>query len=333
MCQSKSDGGIRCESHVKKALAEHQISYYSMVQQECADKGISIAPASLELTPDETSVIKTQVNTDPSVQKARDEAQRASQQLNKMQHMLTDALASGDMNRFATVIRQNNPEFKAINDDNETRRLKFIEDTAKARNENEREEAETSNKITSAELNARKVKLNGISKQQAIDAFKIYRSTGNSARALSSLKCLQDANKNAIATKDASLSKVMRVRTQMEKLAIAKKLINDPGYQEAESSPAFRNSPDFHKWDAKEKELHESYRMTSAYQNQVAAKISSYKTAGMNTTEMETAYKAQTVRKAKFIYQNIAEAHGASSPEARAAWEAYGAAKQKEHVF
>lgn len=333
MCQSKSDGGIRCESHVKKAIAEHQIAYSNMVQQECADKGISIDPASLALTLDETSVIRTQVNTDPSVQKAREEALKATLQLNKMQHQLTEALASNDVNRFATLIRQNDPEFKAINDDNEARRLKYADDIAKAKTEQEKNEAEATNKNTTAQLNARKAKLNGVSKQQALDAYKIYRVTGNSNRSLSAVKCLQDANKNAIATKDASLSKVMRSRAQMEQLAIAKKLVNDPGYRKAESSPAFRNSPDFHKWNDKERELNESYRMTAAYQNQVAAKISSYKEAGMDTAEMETAYKALTVRKAKFIYQNIAEAHGMTSPEARAAREAYDAAKEKEPAF
>lgn len=333
MCQSKSDGGIRCESHVKKALSDHRIEYSEMVQKECADKGIAIAPTSLELTFDEASAIRTQVNTDSYVQKARAEAQNATNHVNKMRHTLNAALVSHDVNRLATLIRESNPEFKAINADNEARRIKLSEALARARTEEEKETAQAVSKHETALLNARKLKLNGFSKQQAVNAHKLYRVTGSSVKALETLKCLQDATRNAMTTRDSSQATIVRVRERMNKLAIAHKLVNDPGYQQAESSAEFRSSPEFLKWNDKERELHESYRMTAAYQNQVAAKITHYKTAGMDTSEMEKAYKALTIRKARFVYQNVVEAHGALSKEAATARTTYAESKQKEHVF
>jgi hypothetical protein len=333
MCQSKSNGGMRCESHAKKAIAEHQIAYSNMVQQECADKGIKINPASLELTADEISQVKSQLHTDASIQKTRADAQKATQKLKKLKDSLTEALSSGDVNRLAMLVRQNDPEQQSIIDDNEARRLKFADEMANAANETQKDEIIANNKTAYDLLNRRKEKLNFLSKKEAVNSSNIYRATRNNQRALTSLVCVQKADKDALEAREAGSAKIERVRGQMMETAITNKLINDPGFQEVASSETFRSSEAFQKWDAKENELMESYRMTSGYQNQVAAKISAYKKAGMDTTEMESAYKALTVRKAKSSYQNIAEAHGVASPEAKKAREAYDEAKRKEHSF
>jgi hypothetical protein len=333
MCQSKSDGGIRCESHVKKAIAEHQIAYSNLVQQECAAKGITIDPAYLHLTSEEEDNVRSQFSADSTVQKARSESQKATQKVARLKGTLSEALASGDVNRIATVIRQNNPEMQAIIDDNDARRLKLAADLSNATNDEEKDKIIANDKNESALLNKRKEKLNYVSKKEAVDANNIYLRTRDSSRALNPVECLQKANRDALDIRDKAIATKARVREQLHETALANKVVNDPGFQQVASSPDFRNSPEFHKWEAKEDELMESYRMTSGYQNQVAAKISSYKQAGMDTTEMEAAYKALTVRKAKFVFRNIAQAHGASSTEAKAALEACDEAKQKEHVF
>lgn len=333
MCQSKSEGGARCESHAKKAVAEHQTAYSNLVQQECMANGIIIDPAYYELNDKEHDIISSQFNADPAVKKARDEISKSKQNMNKLQGTLKEALGSGDVNRLATLIRQNNPEFKAINDDNEARRTTFNTNMAKATTEAAKDEFVLQNRIDTDLLNKRKEKLNFTSKKAAIGATNIYRSTGDSQRAILSLECLQEANRESHVLRDKLITTTVSVRKRMEENAIANKVRNDLGFQDAESSPAFRNSPVFQKWEAKEKELTENYRMTSGYQNQVAAKISEYKKAGMDTTEMEAAYKDLTVRKAKSEYKNIAEFHGTNSPQAKAAIENYNEVKQKEFSF
>lgn len=333
MCQSKSEGGARCESHAKKAISDHQIAYSNLVQQECVANGIMIDPAYYQLTDKEHEIIGSQFSVDPTVKKARDEASKAKRNLERLKGTLTEALGSGDVNRLATLIRQQDPEFKAINDDNEARRIKFAEETKSATSNSAIELAIARNKVDIGLLNDRKAALNASSKKQAIGATNIYSQTGNPQRAINFLSCLQKTNAETIAVRDKSIATTVSVRKRMEESAIASKVMNDPGFQEAASSPAFRNTPVFEKWEAKDKELTEAYRMTSGYQNQVAAKISSYKKAGMDTSEMEAAYKDLTIRKAKFTYQNIAEAQGTSSPQAQAARKAYDDAKQKEHSF
>ena len=333
MCQSKSEGGARCEAFAKKAMNDHQIIYSNLVQQECVANGIMIDPACYELTSEEDARVSLQVRADPTVQKAHAEARKAAENLRKVHGMLTDALGSGDINRFATLIRQHDPELKSINDDAEARRITFNTNMAKAPTEKAKDELILKNRMDIALLNDRKVKLNAFSKQQAIDSFSIYRGTNNSKKALLSLVCLQKTNAETIAAQDRATSKISGVHNQMDKVALMNKVKCDPGFQEAESLPAFRNSPVFQKWDAKNKELVNNYRMTSGYQNNLAAKISADKQAGEDTTGMEKAYKALTVQKAKSEYENIVEFHGESSAQAAAALGNFNDAKQKEHSF
>lgn len=333
MCQSKSEGGIRCESHAKRAINDHQIAYSKLVQQECAAKGITIDPACYELTPEETARVDSRHRDEPAVKKAYGDASEATRKRNRLRMSLRDALASGDINRYATLIRENNPELQAITDDNTARRTKLAETMARITDEKEKEEAIEKDKQEYALLNKRKAKLNFVSKKEAMDTWEDYRRTGDSERIVHNLTCMKQVTKDIEEIRTKSDATIRRERERQRELTISSKVYNDPGFQKVAASTEFRTSPEFQKWDAKESELMESYRMTSGYQNQVAAKISDYKKAGMDTTEMEAAYKDLTVRRAKFAFDNIAAVHGTSSPEAKSAASAYVAARQKIHVF
>lgn len=333
MCQKKADGGSRCETFAKKDIADHQIVFSGIVQKECEARGLKIDPASLELTREENAIGDSQMRADPKVQKARAEVTKANQNLTKLKGTLTEALGSGDLNRFATLIRQNDPELQAITDDNEARKTKFAEAMAKAQTEGAKNKAMADNAAEIALLNDRKVKLNELSKKEAVGATNLYRRTGNSSNAVNTLTCLQKANEDTLAVQDRAASKIRTIRKQQDKTALAEKLRKDPAVKYVEASESFRNSPTFQKWEAKDKSLKENYRMTSGYQNNLSAKIAADKKAGKDTTGMEAAYKALTMQKAKFEYKNIAEFHGPSSPQAQAAIANFNEVKQKEHSF
>lgn len=333
MCQSKSEGGMRCESHIRKAMASHQISFSNLVQQECMANGVIIDPELYTLDSEDRAHVDSQIRTDPAAKKAYGDVSEATRKRNKLRGTLRDALASGDVNRFATIIRDANPELKAISDDNEARKQKYAEAVANSKDENEQNELIASNREEMRKLNQRKERLNSLCKKEAMDAFNDYRRTSDSERIVHTLPCMKQVTKEIADIREKSDATISRVRKHNEELAIAYKVRRDPGYQEAMSSPSFINSPAYQKWEAKNRELGTSLTMTPGYQNDLATKISSYKKAGIDTADMEKRHKAYTVNKAKTAYNNIAEFHGASSPEAKAARTAYDEATQKVHVF
>ena len=334
MCQSKAKGGFRCATHAKDAIVDHKNKYSQMVQQECIANGITINPECFELTPKEKPFVTSQIFLDPSVQKMRKEIVEANRKVRVLQGTLADALAVRDINKLAIIIREHNPELKAIIDDNEARKRRFHGYMANSNLDAEEiAKAIANNKHQLALLNKRKEKLNFLSKKEAVESFNIYKQSGDVSSALASVTCLDQTKKDALAVQDKAAAISQRARTRLTETIITNKLINDPGFKAAESSDAFRNSAKFHAWETKEKELAESYRMTPGYHKKVVAQIADYKKLGMDTTEMETAYRALSVRKAQFDYRNVAAAYGAFSPEAKVAKEAYGDAKQKEHSF
>lgn len=334
MCQSKGEGGIRCEGHAKKAINDHQLQFSKVVQQECLALGVMIDPECYSLTPDETARVESRVNAEPAVKKAHGDASEATRKRNRMRGPLKEALESGDVNRFATLIREKNPELQAIEDDNVARRRKFAEDTANAADEDEREEVIANNSKELNLLNRRKEKLNFVSKKEAMQAMDDYRKTGDYERIVHTLSCMKQVTKDIGEIRAKSDATIRDERARQRELAIAAKISNDSGFRDIETSTAFRNSEWYQKWDTKNKELQENYKMTSGYQNEVKAQISAHKAAGVvDTTEMEAAYKDLTVRKAKLAYKNIVQFHGTSSPEAKNAASAYVAAKQKVHIF
>ena len=333
MCQSKSEGGARCESHAKRAINDHQLTFNKMVQQECLSLGVMIDPECYALTPEETTRVESRLNAEPAVKKAYGEASEATRERKRMRSDLKDALEAGEVNKFARLLRQNNPELQAINDDSDTRKNKFNANMAKAPTEAAKDELVLQNRVDIALLNKRKEKLNFVSKKEATDAIEDYRKTGDYERIVSGLSPMKQAAKDIEEIRAKSDATIGGERARQRELAIAYKISNDPGFRDIETSPAFRNTEWYQKWDTKDKALQESYKMTSGYQNEVAAKISAHKKAGVDTTEMETAYKDLTVRKAKFAFKNIAQFHGTSSPEAKVAASAYHAATQKVHIF
>lgn len=334
MCQSKAKGGFRCATHVQDAIADHKNKYSRMVQQECTANGIIINPQCFELTPAEKNLVTSQIFLDPSVQKMRKEIVEANHQVRVLQASLSDALAVRNVNKLALIIREHNPELQAIKYDNEARKRRFNEYIANPNlNEDELEKALKQNKNQLALLNKRKEKLNLLSKTEAVASFETYKESGDITKALASVSCLNTARSNVTTLQDKAVATSQRVRTRLTDRIVAEKLVTDPGFKAAESSDAFRNSAKFKEWEAREKELAESYRMTAGYHKKVLAKISSYKKLGMDTTEMELAYKALHIRKAKFTYKSITEAYGVLSPEARVAKEAYEQAQQKELSF
>lgn len=333
MCQSKSEGGIRCESHIQKSMTDHQIAFSNLVQQECMANGVLIDPAYFELSPDDHSHVNSQLGTNTTAKKARLDAITAKNNLNVLRGTLIDALTSGDTRIFASLIRENDPELQAIDVDNAARKRKLAEDMARITDEKEKDEAIANNKNVIASLKDRKAKLNALSKKRATEATNIYIATGDATRAVSYLACMQQANKDTRDIRDKALATIKRERKRLEEITIAYKVRNDPGFRDAMSSPSFVTSPVYQNWEAKNKELWTSLSMTPGYQNDLKVKISSYKKAGINTAEMEAAHKELTIRKAKLAYDNIAEFHGTSSTEAKAAASAYHAATQKVHVY
>ena len=333
MCHSKSEGGARCESHAKVAIADHKIAYSELVQQECMANGIMIDPTYYKLTPEDEERVSKQLTSDPAVHKATSASRKTTEQLKQLHSSLTEALGSGDIDKFTALIRNSDPELQALVENNDARKTKFAARMAAATDENAKTKAIENNKMDVAILKARKARFLAASEQQALESFATYRNTGSSKRAIVPLPCLQEVNRENIDTKETARAKIVAARTRLEKIALAERMQNDPGFQDAESSPAFRNSPAFQKWDEKNKMLQESYRLTSGYQKKLAASISTHKANGIDTAKAETAYKALTVQKAKFEYNNIAEFHGASSPQAAAALEHFNETKQKEHSF
>lgn len=334
MCQSKAKGGFRCATHVEEAIADHKNKYSKMVQQEAATNGIIINPQCFELTPAEKNLVTSQIFLDPSVQKMRKEIVEANHQVRVLQASLSDALAVRNVNKLALVIREHNPELQSIKNDNEARKRRFNEYIANPNlNEDELEHALEQNKNQLALLNKRKEKLNYLSKAEAIEVFKVYKESADASKALASVTCLNKVRNDVLAIQEKAAATSQRVRTRLTDRIVAEKLVTDPGFKAAESSDTFRNSTKFQEWEAKEKELAESYRMTAGYHKKVLAKITSYKKLGIDTAEMELAYKALHIRKAKFTYKSITEAYGVLSPEAQVAKEAYEQAKQKEHSF
>jgi hypothetical protein len=333
MCQSKSEGGARCESHAKKAINDHQLTLNKMVQQECLSLGVMIDPECYALTSEENARVESRVNAEPAVKKAHGDASEATRKRNRMRGTLKEALASGDINRFATLIRQNNPELQAINDDSETRKNKFNANMAKAATESEKDELILQNRVDVALLNKRKEKLNFVSKKEAVAAMEDYRRTGDHERIVHTLTCMKEVTKEIADIRAKSDETIRNERARQKELAIAAKIGNDPSFRDIETSTAFRNTEWYQKWDTKNKELQENYKMTSGYQNEVKAQISAHKAAGGDITEMAAAYKDLTVRKARLAYKNIAQFHGTSSPEANDAASAYHTATQKIHVF
>lgn len=333
MCQSKSEGGARCESHAKKAINDHQLTLNKMVQQECLSLGVMIDPECYALTPEETTRMESRVNAEPAVKKAHGDASEATRKRNRMRGTLKEALESGDINRFATLIRQNNPELQAINDDSDTRKNKFNANMAKATTEAAKDELVLQNRVDIALLNKRKEKLNFVSKKEAMDSLNDHRKTGDSERIVHTLTCMKEVTKEIADIRAKSDETIRNERARQKELAIAHKISNEPNFRDIETSPAFRNTEWYQKWDTKNKELQENYKMTSGYQNEVAAQISAHKKAGGDITEMAAAYKDLTVRKARLAYKNIAQFHGTSSPQANDAATAYHTATQKIHVF
>lgn len=334
MCQSKAKGGFRCATHVKDAIADHKNKYSQIVQQECIASGITINPECFELTPKEKMFVTSQVFLDPSAQIMRKEIAEANHQVRVLQATFTDALAVRDINKLAVIIRAHNPELKAIADDDAARKRRYEESITNTNlDEGEIEKVLAYNENQRDLLNKRKAKLNFLSRKEALESLDVFSQSCDVSKALALVTCVNQAQKDALAVQDKAAALSQRARTRLTETIITNKLINDPGFKAAESSDAFRNSAKFHEWEKKEKELAESYRMTPGYQKKVVAKIADYKKLGMDTTEMETAYRALTVRKAQFAYRNVAAAYGTFSPEAKVAKEAYYEAKQKEISF
>jgi hypothetical protein len=333
MCQSKSEGGIRCEAHAKKAINDHQLKFSQVVQQECLAQGIMIDASCYALTPEETTRVESRVNAEPAVKKAYGDVSEATRKRNRMRGTHKEALESGDVNRLAKLLIKNNPESQGILDANEARKRKFAEDTAKATNQKERDKAVAWNATESALIANRIKTINAWTTREATEAIDDYRKTGDYERIVHGMSSMKQVAKDIGEIRAKSDVTIRSERERQREATIEYKISNDPGFKDVATSTAFRNSEWYQKWDTKNKALEESYKMTSGYQNEVAAQISAHKKAGVDTTEMEAAHKDLTVRRAKFVYQNITEAHGTSSPEAKTAREAYDEAKQKEHVF
>lgn len=333
MCQSKSAGGARCDTHAKDAIADHQIKYGKLVQQECSDKGIAIDPACFVVTPDEERRIHSKVVLDPAVRTATIEYHRADWNASKLTNDLKNAIEAGDKKQLIALMRPYDTNLRAVYNDSQINKREFAEDMAAAENDQERAAAIAYNNNEIKKLKERKKDLDISLAFAADDALKAYNLRGNASGVADSMSAVRYAHMESKAAQNKLEDAEKKVRERVEKTVSLNKLKKDPGFKAAESSETFRSSEEFARWNSKSKELAQSYKTTSHYLKKAAAKISEDKKAGIDTTKAEATYKELNIIKAKFAHANIIEAHGSFSNEAGAAKRAVAEAREKEYTF
>lgn len=343
MCQSKAMGGLRCDTHAKDAVADSEIKYSKLVQKECLDKGITVAPASLVLTPDEEAIVKKKVRHHPTVLKANIERQRANWDMKTLQQSYADAIMAGDEAELYKSIARNDPALKELMDENAVNKEMFeatmhystLGDNPNRPDRKERDARIIANRKQAIVLmKERRTQILASCQQRAAEAVTAYY---NDPSELESLVNAQAGVKAAKKKCDDAMGKLetaeKRASERAEGTVIANKLKKDPGFKAAESSADFRSSGKFKEWDTKNTDVQTQYKMTSGFQNKVAAKISSDKQAGLDTTKLEAGYKSLVVNKAKFAFRNIAQALGITSPEAKAAKAKIDSSREKVYTF
>lgn len=330
MCQSKEQGGLRCPSHAKTALSNHQGEYVKLVLKEAEAQGSPIDSGAYALSTAEMKKVQHEVSKDPEVKQAEDRVLAIRSEREERIREIEGAILAYQPDRLKIFLVHYDPARVTLQAEEKARRDSISTRLAKSKSLEETRSILAGHKASIEAYEADKELLiedsRKLSRKLVSDNDE---NEGNAkyaparAKAISRIPhIVQLENKEKAAVEDArkiseKLSKKLTTEKEHAKLRAL------PEFKEVEKSSHFFESDEFKKWNDKKKTLEIDYMMTNEYQNKLKGDIKWMEEHHVDSDDLRKKVGSLIVRRNHVAWSNISKSCGENSPKAVEAKKAY----------
>lgn len=317
MCQSKEEGGIRCFSHAREALASNEDKYVEMVIAKSEEvNGTKLAPAETHFGGFEDGLkLNVMLGGDSSLQKLNTRREELADEIRASHRIVEESVKNNDMTSLVKMMKATDPELKSLRTQRSELLEKVKQDVANAKTNEEAlalyavEERE-SRKII-AEIKTR----SHVIEEEATDIINL-RNVLNDEPVFKHIRYRTPDGIRALRKEYLSVSDKAREETA-KKTELYKKRIG--GYnlkQTAEfkkvaTSQELRKSSEYKSWREKNASVKADYAITSTMMSDLKVRITEEPEGSQSRAKLETQYATLLrVREAK-IANNKKEAAAA----------------------